>query len=153
MILLRCISFLETFGNGAGFGNWNVHQALLRFQVRVFSFLSGKLTRVYDESLARFADLQKAKQQLPNMEFGRRMATERDLEKSEQLSLSNVLFDDSGFIVLYATMLGVKFVNIVTNQCVRFIGKPENLRLLHLSLFQGKVGWIKWSRNINQWWQ
>lgn len=76
------------------------------------------------------------------MEFGRRMAVERDLEKTSQLALSNVLFDDSGFIVLYATMLGVKFVNVVTNQCVRFIGKPENVRLLHLSLFQGKVLFI-----------
>ncbi|KAI5732497.1 hypothetical protein M8J76_001012 [Diaphorina citri] len=131
----------KTYPSGLSFspdGNKFVTISMDR-KVRVFSFLSGKLTRVYDESLARFAELQKAKQQLPNMEFGRRMATERDLEKSEQLSLSNVLFDDSGFIVLYATMLGVKFVNIVTNQCVRFIGKPENLRLLHLSLFQGKV--------------
>jgi hypothetical protein len=41
-------------------------------QVRVFQFLSGKLSRVFDESLPRFAELQLVKQQLPNMEFGRR---------------------------------------------------------------------------------
>jgi len=30
------------------------------------------------------------KQQLPDMEFGRRMATERDLEKTDTLRFSNV---------------------------------------------------------------
>ena len=30
------------------------------------------------------------KQQLPNMEFGRRMAVERDLEKSDQYSHCNI---------------------------------------------------------------
>uniref|UniRef100_A0A8D9DXJ5 peptidylprolyl isomerase n=1 Tax=Cacopsylla melanoneura TaxID=428564 RepID=A0A8D9DXJ5_9HEMI len=131
----------KTYPSGLSFspdGNKFVTISMDR-KVRVFSFLSGKLTRVYDESLARFTELQKAKPQLANMEFGRRMAVERDLEKTEQLALSNVVFDDSGVFVLYSTMLGLKFVNIVTNQCPRFIGKPENLRLLHLSLFQGKV--------------
>lgn len=41
-------------------------------KVRVFNFLTGKLYRVYDESLPRFVELQQTTQQLPNMEFGRR---------------------------------------------------------------------------------
>lgn len=41
-------------------------------KVRVFYFLTGKLSRVLDESLPRFTELQQATQQLPNMEFGRR---------------------------------------------------------------------------------
>lgn len=64
------------------------------------------------------------------------MATERDLEKSEAVQLANVLFDASGHFIVYATMLGVKVVNLVTNRCVAMIGKPENLRPLHLALFQ-----------------
>lgn len=107
-------------------------------KVRVFHFKTGKLSRVFDESLQRFSELQQVKQQLPNMEFGRRMAVERDLEKSEGLRLSNLTFDESGYLLLYATMLGIKVVNIFTNRCVRILGKSENLRVLKLALFQGR---------------
>jgi len=41
-------------------------------QVRVFKFRTGKLSKVFDESLLRFSELQQVRQQLPNMEFGRR---------------------------------------------------------------------------------
>ena len=41
-------------------------------KIRVFNFLTGKLYRVYDESLQRYTELQQTTQQLPNMEFGRR---------------------------------------------------------------------------------
>lgn len=92
-----------------------------------------------DETLPRFTELQHATQLLPNMEFGRRMAVERDLEKSEAWGLANIVFDYSGHFIMYATMLGVKLVNLYTNKCVRIIGKNENLRLLHLALYQGKV--------------
>lgn len=107
-------------------------------KVRVFHFKTGKLSRVFDESLLRFSELQQVKQQLPNMEFGRRMAVERDLEKSEGLRLCNITFDESGYLLLYATMLGIKVVNIFTNRCVRILGKSENLRVLKLALFQGR---------------
>lgn len=73
------------------------------------------------------------------MEFGRRMAVERDLEKSEASSLANVIFDDSGHFIMYATMLGIKLINLYTNRCVKIIGKNENLRLLNLALYQGKI--------------
>jgi peptidylprolyl isomerase domain and WD repeat-containing protein 1 len=41
-------------------------------QIRVFKFKTGKLSKVFDESLQRFSELQQVRQQLPNMEFGRR---------------------------------------------------------------------------------
>jgi peptidylprolyl isomerase domain and WD repeat-containing protein 1 len=65
-----------------------------------------------------------------------RMAAERDLEKSEAINLGNVIFDENGYFVLYATLLGVKVVNLYTNKCVKTIGKPENLRPLKLALYQ-----------------
>lgn len=71
------------------------------------------------------------------------MAAERDLEKSDSVHLANVLFDASGHFVIYATMLGVKVVNLVTNRCVAMLGKPENLRPLHLALFQGRTNQSK----------
>ncbi|XP_064088885.1 peptidylprolyl isomerase domain and WD repeat-containing protein 1-like isoform X3 [Macrobrachium nipponense] len=108
-------------------------------KVRVFKFLTGKLTRVFDESLQHYVELQQKKQQIPNMEFGRRMAVERDVEKGGALGVCNLVYDESGHFLLYATMLGVKVVNLFTNRLVRTIGKPENLRILNLALFQGKV--------------
>jgi peptidylprolyl isomerase domain and WD repeat-containing protein 1 len=41
-------------------------------QVRVFKFQTGKLSKVFDESLQRFSELQQERLILPNMEFGRR---------------------------------------------------------------------------------
>ncbi|XP_052743857.1 peptidylprolyl isomerase domain and WD repeat-containing protein 1 [Bicyclus anynana] len=105
-------------------------------KVRIFHFLTGKLHKVLDESLQRFQELQHQTQQLPNMEFGRRMATERELDKSEAAQLANVVFDSSGHFVAYCTMLGAKLVNLATNRCAALLGKPENLRPLHLALFQ-----------------
>lgn len=64
------------------------------------------------------------------------MAFERDLEKSDAFQLCNITFDESGYILLYGTMLGIKFVNIHTHRCVRLLGKPENLRILKVALFQ-----------------
>lgn len=43
-------------------------------KVRVFNFRTGKLYRVFDETLQRFTELQQMTQQLPNMEFGQRYA-------------------------------------------------------------------------------
>lgn len=112
-------------------------------KVRIFHFLTGKLHKVLDESLQRFQELQHQTQQLPNMEFGRRMAAERELEKSHYAQLANIVFDSSGHFVLYATMLGVKMVNLTTNRCVALLAKPENLRPLQLALFQGRTNQSK----------
>ncbi|CAB3378664.1 Hypothetical predicted protein [Cloeon dipterum] len=90
-------------------------------KVRIFKFLT---------------EMQQADPQIPQMEFGRRMAAERDIEKNE--AQGNILFDESGSIVLYTTMLGVKTVSIKTGKVLRCIGKQENLRVLKIALYQGK---------------
>lgn len=41
-------------------------------KVRVFTFLTGKLIRVFDETLVRYQEVQQSKHALPNMEFGRK---------------------------------------------------------------------------------
>lgn len=77
-------------------------------KVRLFRFTTGKLIRVYDESLQQLTALQQATPQLPNMEFGRRLAAERDLEKVEHMFRSErIIFDDSGHYLIYPTMLGM----------------------------------------------
>lgn len=59
-------------------------------QVRVFNFPTGKLKKVLDESLKRFSELQHDKLVVQNMEFGKRMAQERELEKSDHFSRCNI---------------------------------------------------------------
>lgn len=109
-------------------------------KVRVFRFITGKLTLVLDESLQHLSELQQMQQQLPDMEFGRRMAGDRDLEKSEAFHYCNVTYDDSGHFLLYATLLGIKLVNLRTHACSRLLGKNDNIRPLHLALYQGVPG-------------
>lgn len=107
-------------------------------KVRIFRFLSGKKNRVFDENLQVYTDMQQSGRHLPDMEFGRRMAGEKDLEKTKNLRYSNITFDESGYFLLYATLFGIKVINIHTNRCVRIIGKNENVRFLSLALYQGK---------------
>ena len=64
------------------------------------------------------------------------MATEKDLEKSDFMKYSNIIFDESGYFLLYPTLLGVKIVNTFTNKCVKVLGKTEHLRPLCIALFQ-----------------
>lgn len=109
-------------------------------KIRVFHFLTGKLHRVFDESLNIFTQQQQITPQLPNMEFGRRLAVERELERVPSFYSSNALFDESGNFILYSTMMGIKVINLYSNKCVRVIGKEENVRFLGISLYQGKVG-------------
>ncbi|TDH74338.1 hypothetical protein CCR75_004623 [Bremia lactucae] len=107
-------------------------------QIRVFRFATGKLRRKYDESLTVFEDAQADEAlHLDALDFGRRAAVERELANSDVVS--NCVFDESGFFILYATLVGIKVVNIETNTVARVLGKVENSdRFLRLNLFQGK---------------
>ena len=104
--------------------------------VRIFKFATGKVLRVFDESLQHTVSLQKMKQLLPNIEFSRRLAIENELEKSEQFSLERISFDESGLFLLFPMMLGIKVVNWQANKCLRVLGRGENVRPLAVSLYQ-----------------
>lgn len=78
------------------------------------------------------------------------MATERELEKSDALQQANIEFDCSGHFIVYPTMIGIKLVNIETNRCIRIIGKGDNLRPLHVSLFQGRTKKPKAALSLEQ---
>ncbi|RXK38359.1 peptidylprolyl isomerase domain and WD-repeat protein 1 [Tremella mesenterica] len=113
--------------------------------VHIFNFLTAKLTRTYDESLTATSEMQQAGTavyKLDDMDFGRRLAIERELDKSESgpggaLRACNAVWDETGNFILYPTMLGIKVVNTVTNKVARVIGKDETLRFLNLALYQG----------------
>lgn len=110
-------------------------------QIRVFDFPSGKLYRTYDESLQTIIDMQEAGtalERLDEVEFGRRLAAERELDSPVTRSKVNVIFDESGHFILYGSLLGIKCINTVTNRVVRVFGKDEPFRALNLTLYQGQ---------------
>lgn len=110
-------------------------------RIRVFWFRTGKLRRVYDESLEVAQDLQRSDSPLYRLEaidFGRRMAVEKEIEKTETAPPSNAIFDESSNFLIYATLLGIKIVNLHTNKVSRILGKVENNdRFLRIALYQG----------------
>lgn len=87
--------------------------------------LSGKLLRKYDESLEAIQEMQQAGTaiyQVETMEFGRRLAMEKEFELPGPdghipARWSNVIWDETGAFIIYATLLGVKsmlFPNLST---------------------------------------
>lgn len=105
-------------------------------KVRIFSTITGKLKKVIDESLQQYTELQQSKQQLPNMEFGRRMAVEKEIDRNNGMEYANVVFDETGHFLLYATMLGIKIVNLTTNRVATMLGKMENARFMNVAMLQ-----------------
>ena len=57
-------------------------------------------------------------------------------QASDALDRQNAIFDESGHFLIYCTMLGIKVVNLVTNRVSRVLGRHENVRFLHATLFQ-----------------
>ena len=81
-------------------------------QIRVFNFLTGKMTRKYDESLSAIQEMQQAGTaiyKVDDMEFGRRLAVEKELENDPVASATmNAVWDESGNFLIYPTLLGIK---------------------------------------------
>ncbi len=118
--------------------------------VRVWRCATGKLYKKIDESLdALTMGQQDATLKLDTLDFGRRMAVEKELDSGRERDADsanpNAIFDQSGKLLLYTTPLGIKVMNMLENKIVRMIGKPESSeRFLGLALYQGnpnkKVG-------------
>lgn len=109
--------------------------------VRIFDFATGKLYRTYDESIATVTDMQQAGtalQKLEDVEFGRRLAIERDLENPAFQNKINVIFDESSNFIMYGSILGTKVMNTLTNRVVKVYGQEESFRSLNLAIYQGQ---------------
>uniref|UniRef100_A0A7S3DKH5 peptidylprolyl isomerase n=1 Tax=Palpitomonas bilix TaxID=652834 RepID=A0A7S3DKH5_9EUKA len=110
--------------------------------IRIFSCYSGKLLRKYDESIAVQSALQKQEDSLYKLEsidFGRRMATEKELRQDQSTVPSNAIFDESGNFLIYSTIFGIKILNTYSNSVARLLAKVENTeRFTKIALYQGK---------------
>ncbi|RYO76868.1 hypothetical protein DL766_008835 [Monosporascus sp. MC13-8B] len=110
-------------------------------KIRLFEFGTAKLHRTYDESLQVIEEMQQAgtaMQKLDDVDFGRRLAAEREIESASVSNKVNVIFDESGHFILYGSIVGVKVLNTFTNQVVKVYGKDENLRPVNLAIYQGQ---------------
>jgi peptidylprolyl isomerase domain and WD repeat-containing protein 1 len=110
-------------------------------KIRVFDFATGKLYRTYDESLQTIEEMQQAGtalQKLEDVEFGRRLATERELDSPAFRNKVSVTFDETGHFIIYGSILGTKVLNTYTNRVVKVYGKEENFRPLSIALYQGQ---------------
>jgi len=76
---------------------------------------------------------------LEDLDFGRRLAVEREIDSSSEKSRVNVVFDESENFIIYGSILGIKIVNTVTNRVVRLLAKDEPAmgRAIHLAVYQG----------------
>ncbi|KAL1304845.1 hypothetical protein AAFC00_003770 [Neodothiora populina] len=111
-------------------------------KIRIFDFPTGKLYRTYDESIKTITEMQQAGtaiEKLDDVEFGRRMAVEREIEQHASVkSRMNAIFDETGNFLLYGSLLGTKVVNTLTNRVMKLYGKEEAFRPLNLALYQGQ---------------
>lgn len=122
-------------------GKYFVASSLPDRKIRVFDFATAKLHREYDESLEAIEEMHRAgngAHKLDNVEFGRRLAHEREAESQTLKNKSNVIFDESGNFIIYGSMLGIKVLNTYTNQVVKVYGKDESFRAVNLSIYQGQ---------------
>ncbi|KAL1584823.1 hypothetical protein WHR41_06665 [Cladosporium halotolerans] len=111
-------------------------------KVRVFDFATGKLYRTYDENIQTVTEMQQAgtlsSEPIEAVEFGRRMAVERELENPTLRNKANVIFDESGNFILYGSILGTKVINTLSNRVVKIYGRHETIRPINLTLYQGQ---------------
>ena len=109
-------------------------------KIRLFRFHDGKLIKVIDESLDSIQEIQQAGSdmfKLDPIDFGRRVAAEKEIRSNEETPSASLCFDSSGHFLFYPTLLGIKVLNLRTNRVVKLIGKVENTeRFCMLALYE-----------------
>ena len=74
-----------------------------------------------DESLSHYSELQQVSQIMPAMEFGKKMSVEKELTRTNLIKFNNLIYDESGYFLIYASLLGIKFVNLKTQKVKRLL--------------------------------
>ncbi|VDN58518.1 unnamed protein product [Dracunculus medinensis] len=108
-------------------------------KIRIFDFLSGKLNFTINETMQLYVEQAKENKNygLQNMEWNRRTALEKELDRDEtSFQHISICFDETSNFLIYPTPVGIKVLNLFTDKIVREIGKTENMRFLGVSLCQ-----------------
>ena len=129
-------------------------------KIRLFSFPTGRILYIYDESASMYATtlstsiIQENVYDMDVLEYGKRAATEREMAEttiytggvstpstssSASYQLITMAFDSSSTLLLYPTLMGIKVVSILNHTCCRIIGKGDasSLRFVTFCLCSG----------------
>jgi peptidylprolyl isomerase domain and WD repeat-containing protein 1 len=117
---------------------------------RIFKFKSGKLYKVYNESLKFYAEnyhniLKNDITRLEKQDFDKRLSTEKEIDKLIEKYVDlfpplNIQFDETNHYIFYSTILGIKLIELHSNKLIKILGKNESAeRFLSINLFQGKA--------------
>eukprot|EP00915_Cephaloidophora_sp_WS-2016_P008780 GHVH01012299.1.p1 GENE.GHVH01012299.1~~GHVH01012299.1.p1 ORF type:complete len:765 (+),score=104.00 GHVH01012299.1:54-2297(+) len=125
--------------------------------VRIWRIRDGKLIREFDETTRTItmnqmeASGQHSWRKIDNFDFGRRVGVEKELmadsvgDDKQGSSITNfpkldrldaIQFDDSGEIVVFTNLEGIKVLHWEKEILLSIIGRGEQLRFLNFALFQ-----------------
>ena len=108
--------------------------------IRIFDFGTGMLVRRFDVGLE---DIKKHRisglAPVNVADFDRRLILENELmaAKDAPLTECNVIFDESGAMILYPTLYGIEVRDIRSGKVVAVMGSDETLRFTNVSLYTG----------------
>jgi peptidylprolyl isomerase domain and WD repeat-containing protein 1 len=108
--------------------------------IRVFDFDSGKMVKKLDDRITVYSDAQQSGSlpvKLDDLEFGRRLAIERDLQRSPYFNDLKAIFDQSSQFIIFPSLIGIKVMNLESNRLVRLLSREDSLRPLQIALYQG----------------
>jgi peptidylprolyl isomerase domain and WD repeat-containing protein 1 len=101
-------------------------------KIRVYQLSTGKIAVRYDERLDVHAS-KSATYGIDSIEFGKRAATEREMEEQTDYPSQLVQMDPSETYLLISTMVGIKVIDWKKNKVVKIIGKADASQLRFLS--------------------
>ncbi|VEU38999.1 unnamed protein product [Pseudo-nitzschia multistriata] len=106
-------------------------------KVRIFNLSTAKIEVKYDERLSVYASKNFANYGMDSIEFGKRAATEREIEDQDKrpalLPSKMVGMDPSEQYLLVSTMIGIKIIDWKKNKLVKVIGKSDASQYRFLS--------------------
>ena len=123
-------------------------------KIILFDFQTMKSIITYDERIKVYdkAILQQSRYNMDAMEYGKRAATEREINESllensptlddlEGVQKIQIALDPTGTFLLVPTLLGVKVIDTKTHECVRIVGSQDasQYRFLTAALCIGKA--------------
>ena len=101
---------------------------------RIWNFLAAKIISKVNDSLDFLAKEQDDLKKLDAMEFGRRLALEKELEKSNVKT--NAVFDETGKYLIFPTLFGIRVFDWKKQETIYWLGQLETIRFLDISLYQ-----------------
>lgn len=118
--------------------------------IRVFKFSTGKMTKKIDDRLSLYSEAQQSDKlpiKLDDLEFGRRLAVERDLQRSPYFADLKAQFDLTGQYLLYPSPIGIKVISLESNRVIRLLAREESIRPLQIAFYEGIPA--KKRKNVN----